>query len=447
MTYFSRFSTKCMMALALTLAISFTTRAEVTVEWVEHWGFIFELFIDEENYENNEAHLMGLSYDQPIDYDSYIGSPDSTLYLPSYIEGEFHSAPLTLIMYGALGGCEELKIVVIPSTVKTIDGAAFANSNVETIICERDYYMEENEPITIGEEAFKGCKRLNSVDFYRPVTELSPYAFMDCPVLNNISFSEDIQLRSIGACAFANCVGLTDFYMPDGVEVIGPGAFANCYNLKQVSLPSGLVRIGNYAFAECGELDNVGLPSSLNYIGDKAFLNCSSLSYISIPKGVVNINEYAFCCCPNLSNLRLHNDIKTIGKFAFAGCSSLPGINLPNALTTIGEDAFLCGEMSCEIWNSENLRDSTMLDICLTQYAWGVNNGRFDHIKIGSNVTAIGDQAFAGHLPDTVICMAPVPPVYSKTDQYERVFALEAYQEAVLRVPRVLIDTYRNADG
>lgn len=449
MNLFYSSASRCILALVLSLMVSFTTRAEVEYRMIEFGGFAFELHLDDENYENNEACLMARLPEQPLS-DMYYAAWDSTLYIPSIIddyEHDYYNIPVTRIMCAALWDIEDVRNVYVPASIKTIEERAFANSNVRSVYFQSDYNEEYTEPITIHQEAFKGCQQLQVVQFYRPIEEFSPYLFMSCPNLTEVDFLCDSQLRKIGTCAFANCVNLTWLPLQAGIEVIGRGAFANCFNLQQINWKSGLTRIEDFAFAECHQLINVSIPSTVNYIGSHAFLNCHSMTYATIPSGVDNIGDYAFCCCSSLSNLRLNNNIKSIGEFAFAGCNSLPGIDLPAALTTIGEDAFLGGDMHCQIWSPENFYDSTSLDISVRQYSWGVMNGLFDHINIGSNVTSIGDQAFAGHAPDTVVCMAPTPPTFTKTDQYERTFSLDTYANAVLRVPNVLVDTYRNTAG
>jgi len=447
MKHFSTTSSRFILVLALILMMTLTTRAEVHYEMVEQWGLVFELHIDEENPDNSEAVLMARSVDQPLDNEVLGYGPDSILYIPSLFQDEYHYLPVTEIMSCAFGGCDELKTVYIPASIKTIGERAFAGSSVETVYFMRDYNEESTEPITIGQEAFRECNRLDAVQFERPIDEFSPYLFMSCPNLVEIMFDYDATVRKIGTCALANCVNLTWMQVPYGLEVIGNGAFANCYNLQRFSFPESVTRIGDYAFAECGQLRYASLPSSLSAIGSHAFLNCSTLTQIVIPSRVVSIKDYAFACCRSLTNLRLHNNLQSIGDFAFAGCASLPGIDLPSSLMTIGRDAFMCGEIHCNIWSSKNLTDSTQLGISIYQYAYDIMDGHFDHINIGSNVTAIGDQAFAGHAPSTVVCMAPNPPTISYDSQHERTFSLDAYANAVLRVPRVLVNCYRNAVG
>ena len=59
----------------------------------------------------------------------------------------------------------------------------------------------------------------------------------------------------------------------------------------------------------------------------------------------------------------------------------------------------------------------------------------------------MNDRTFYGHIPDTIICMAPTPPSFSRTDNTDWVFSIEAYDTTVLCVPQVLVNDYREAYG
>ena len=62
-------------------------------------------------------------------------------------------------------------------------------------------------------------------------------------------------------------------------------------------------------------------------------------------------------------------------------------------------------------------------------------------------VSVINEQTFMGHIPDTITCMAPVPPTYGGNPGNEWIFSLEAYATSVLCVPRVVVNNYREAYG
>ena len=432
-------STKCIGILLFLLAISFTAPATEQLEWVERNGLLFELAYDDETGEG-EARLLFAMPDQHIVYGGAWG-PDSMLYLPTMIDGDFYSFPLTSIMDNAFSGCQDLKEVHIPTSITQIGEYAFHGSNLETIYS--DYSMD---PIAIGEAAFRNCNRLKYFALDRPLYQISNYMFMNCPQLNTLYFFDsNAPLDTIGACAFANCVGMTYMNIPNSVKTIRKGAFANCYNLKRVALSGGITTIEKFAFAECHALTNLVFYDSMTSIGEGAFLNCHALTTVVIPNQIKKVEKFAFYGCSGLKNLYA-SSVTSFGERAFAGCNSLTEIDLSNA-PDIEVGAFLGGHVYCELWNTTNLTDTSNLEICVRSENHSVNEGSLRQITLSDKMTEINDLSFAGHVPDTITCMAPAPPVYTRADNYDLVFSTAAYSTTVLRVPLVLVNSYHNAYG
>ena len=349
--------------------------------------------------------------------------------------------PLTGILEGAFGGCQDLKNVYIPASVTRIGEYAFSGSSLESINFDYD-----TAPISIGEGAFRGCERLSSFTLDRPLYQISNYMFMNCPKLNTLYFFDaNAPLDTVGACAFANCVGLTYMNIPNSVLTIRKGAFANCYNLRRVALSGGITTIERYAFAECHSLNSVVFYDTMTEIGEGAFLNCQAMTTVVIPNQIKKIEDFTFYGCSGLTSLYTQN-VTTIGKRAFAGCNKLTEIDLSKA-TDVGEGAFLGGQVYCELWNTTNLTDTTQLEICIRDENNSANLGSLRDITLGDAMTEINDLTFAGHIPSTITCMAPAPPVYTKNDNYDLVFSNAAYTTSVLRVPQVLVSAYQNAYG
>ena len=342
----------------------------------------------------------------------------------------------------AFSGCRDLKDVYIPVSLTQIGENAFAGSSLETIS-----FTYTKTPISIGEGAFKKCDRLSTVTINRRLNQISNYLFMSCPNLTSVHFNGIItESDKLGACAFANCVNLRNAYIPDAIKVVRKGAFANCYNLQYVGFPNGITSIEDYAFAECHELPEVIIRRpTLQHIGEGAFLNCSTLTSFTIPEAITEVKDFTFYGCSNLAHLYFYN-ITSYGERAFAGCYSLSEIDLSKA-TDIGEGAFLCGKVSCIIWGPNALTDTTFLHISNRYEEINKNQGSLKQITLGSDLTQINNLTFAGHVPDTITCMAPAPPVYTKTDGDEYMFSNDAHDTTVLRVPQVLVDAYRNAYG
>ena len=69
--------------------------------------------------------------------------------------------------------------------------------------------------------------------------------------------SKTYTVRSIGDDAFRGCSGLTSVNIPNTVTSIGSSAFSGCSGLTSVTIPNSVTSIGEYAFASCEKLTTV----------------------------------------------------------------------------------------------------------------------------------------------------------------------------------------------
>lgn len=455
MKIFNRLPNKCLSILLLSLASSVTALGHETSDYIFHKGLVYEIHYDSETPWDGYASLigcassMGLGDEYPIEYDL---EPDSTIILPTEIESEYGVYTLTTIL--GFGGSQDLKVVYVPPTVTKVGKDAFRGTSLESI-----YFYDvnhSNNPITFveseiddsytGGATFQDCKRLKTVEFRRPINQVTTYMFMGCSQLENVYFYAVRDLaEKIGVCAFANCVSLKSFSMPNSVKVIGKGAFANCFNLENVYMSDNITSIGDYAFAECHLLNNLNNSlASVQSLGEAAFLNCWSLTHINLPN-VTTIKDFTFYDCRNLSSITL-NHVTSFGECSFAGCNKLTSVNLTK-VQSVGKEAFTGGQVSCQIWPPEYFRDSTYCHISCRVDQPMVLEGSLKKIILGDAITVLSDYSFSGQIPDTVTCMAPIPPTYNVTLPYESVFNSEAYETSVLRVPKVVVNDYREATG
>lgn len=469
--------TKSLSVLLMALFSCLTASAEVQHEYVTVDGFQYELVYDYDNPSSGYANMIYRDIDwetgdfYQIQYDGW--NTDSIFYIPSSI-GDF---PVTNIM-GGFGGFKDIKTIHVPPTVINISRYAFAGSSLESIYFVGDYYSNDLAPITFKErddyftgwddygegydttyyqdnhsEAFRGCERLSSVVFERPVKKIAGGMFRDCPQLQSVQFyapsyfdPDAMSLNSIGDCAFLNCKKLTHFEMPKSVRVIGNGAFAYCTSLETLDI-SRITDIGDYAFADCNLLDGITTSPSLQSIGEAAFINCTSLSNMSIPSTITAVPDYAFYNCGSIAHLDLKN-VTTFGDRSFAGCYSLTEIDLSKA-QSIGEAAFFGGSIYCVVHDEPNYY-GTILGIGYKEEGWGTAEttlGSLRKITLGENVSHLFDRTFVGHIPDTITCMAPAPPTFSPADNYNWTFSREAYSNTVLCVPKVVVNDYSEAFG
>lgn len=457
--------TKSLCLLVMAFASFLTASAEV--EYVIVNGFIYELNSDPDDpWGGGTATLFDRdcqwytdSLDEwymeyySIEYEDW--NTDSIFYVPSMIG----SYPVTCIN-GGFGGFSDIKTVYIPPTVTRLGRNAFANSSLESIYFIYDGDYNHTEPITFEENhsspqwnssQFRNCKRLSRVVFQRPFANISSFMFADCPRLKSVYCDdsyfapEEMSVDTIGEYAFFNCDSLTHFEIPNSVKVIDEGAFAYCCNLKTINIPDCITSIGDYTFAECHQLQGITLKPSLQSIGQAAFINCHSLTNLDIPDAITTIKGFTFYDCRNLINLNLNN-VTTFGERSFAGCNKLTGIDLTKA-QDIGEGAFLGGKVFCSVWDQPTNYGHPYISIAYREEQWSFNEGSFKKITLGNDVSVLNDATFAGHVPDTITCMAPLPPTYSRTDGRDLVFSNDAYANSVLCVPQILVNDYREAYG
>ena len=120
---------------------------------------------------------------------------------------------------------------------------------------------------------------------------MDDYAYGEAP-WNAYSLVIEKGITSIGNNAFAGCEKLNSVQYPSsGFTSIGDYAFSGC-KVKNVTLPQTLTELGEGAFAGC-QTRNVSIPGSLKKIGDYAFNSCQ-LEGFGIYEGVEEIGEGAF---------------------------------------------------------------------------------------------------------------------------------------------------------
>ena len=181
------------------------------------------------------------------------------------------------LIAGAFNGCK-LTSVIIPGSVKLINSGAFVYcvNLVKVIVAESNphYYSENN---CIIEKSTKklivGCK-----------TSKIPS-----------------DVLSIGENAFYGCKTLRNISIPNGVETIGKDAFYGCESLENVTIPNSVINIDEHAFYGCKSLKDISIPYSVKTMGWDVFNCCDSLKNINYEGSVSEWWEItggrSVCCC------------------------------------------------------------------------------------------------------------------------------------------------------
>ena len=350
----------------------------------------------------------------------------------------------------------------------------------------------------LGERAFNSCSGVSSVSIPSSVITIEWAAFEGTAFYNDPSNWVDNALY-VDNCLIAvkpEVAGET-YEIAEGTRVIGEGAFYKCSSLTSVTIPSSVISIGYGAFIDCSSLSSVSIPSSVKYVGGNVFDgtalyndasnwvdnvlyvdNClinakrdlsgayniaegtriiaeqafsyTSLTSVTVPSSVVNIGPRAFYSIDNLTDIQvesgntaylsengiLHTADKTV-LLCYPEGKKDRTLTIPASLRCFGYDAFDNNSYLDTIkWNAVNFLDysknifphwpyvSTLVIgegvEHIPAYLCNEFSSTLRSLTIPSTVTSVGQDAFAGcgnltvyknysqlQLPDFLITSSP----------------------------------------
>ena len=191
----------------------------------------------------------------------------------------------------------------------------------------------------IGQNAFKNCHSIITIDIPNSVERIDIGAFEGCDSLVDIYIPDSVT--SIGMRAFYGCRSIKDLFIPISVTRIEEAAFAECSSLTSINIPTSITIIDWFVFSNCTSLRNVNIPRSITKIGSGSFEGCTSLKSIYIPDSVESIANEVFSGCVMLEEINIPNSVKSIGYHAFENCVALKEVCIPKSVRTIECEAFL----------------------------------------------------------------------------------------------------------
>lgn len=329
--------------------------------------------------------------------------------------------------------------------VEKIEGKAFADTELTTVICEAMTPPEmqlnsfttntyNNATLYIPEAAMDDYLDMATWGQFKNVQE---YTGTDNPedpdgytkVTSNAGSLEEAMagMQNIARLRILGEINAQDFafirtlsalegidlskctVVDDGAGVanrLPDNAFEKMAKLTDIKIPASVTSIGKRAFAETGIVSMV-LPETIQEIGAKAFMDAKALHEVIIANVSVNVPEMAFYGCTSLTSLVLPAECKEIGASAFANCSALELLGLPSSLETIGESAFA----------------NTAVKI----------------LGMAANVKNIAAKAFDNVALTSVTCLSEVPPVLDPS-----AFMQSVYDNATLKIVRAYEEAYKN---
>lgn len=230
----------------------------------------------------------------------------SNIVIPSSMNGK---AVTTLVDTFKLN--ENIVSVVIPDSVKNINGAFAGCSNLTTIIMPSALEI-------LGSSAFNCASKLTNIEIPNTVTQIGAYCFAGCD-MTSINLPNTITY--IGTQAFADCTKLKSITIPESVESMGTYVFSGCTSLTDVTLPNTITEIPNGCFDGCISLTDMCIPSNVTTIGMFAYRDCTGLTELIFPSNVTSVGTYSFRGCTNINKI-VFNKNMTWGATSFFSISN-----------------------------------------------------------------------------------------------------------------------------
>lgn len=286
-----------------------------------------------------------------VSVDSAVNKNVDKIVIPQTVAYKNKSLTVTSVGDNAFKGYKNLQSVSFPKTVLSIGNSAFEKDSLLTGVVLPDSLSE------IGSEAFEGCVSLKSIRIPQRITSLRMDVFRGCKGLVSVTLNDSV--KSIGDYAFYGS-SIQKLNLPLHLKSIGDLAFANS-SIREIDFPKSLTSIGKKAFMS-SELLHVELSKSLLSIGSGAFENTKVRN---IDVDVEKIPSECFANCDSLKNIRWTDNVKSIGRDAFRGCQSLDKFTIPSSVTDISPSI---------IWECPNITKLTIgkglngLPFCIRKY-------------------------------------------------------------------------------
>ena len=236
--------------------------------------------------------------------------------------------------------------VTLPSTIKSIASTAFYKTGmIENLVIP-------DGCTSVGEKAFK-YSQIKSVVIPTSVETIDTEAFFECKELTEVVCGA----AKIGSMAFKGCTALTRVTLENTKEISSQG-FYGVGAVERIVIPEGCTTIGEKAFKSAGIL-SVTVPKSITSIAAEVFEACASLKSIYhyaeitgtrmyhscsavetlVIENLVNAETYSFYGLSGLKEISLPETLTTVGNYAFAKLG-VEEITIPAAVITIGDSAF-----------------------------------------------------------------------------------------------------------
>lgn len=325
----------------------------------------------------------------------------------------------TVIPEYAFIGCDTLRTITLPASLKTIEEKAFLDESNSGFTCSSLIEICNDSPLLIQ----AGSKNHGGIGYYakhvyRPdigeslIAQAGDYVIFNnspTPYLieylgddTSVTLPDAIDGKNyeIYRSAFSGNETIESCVIPNSVITIGENAFADCTKLRDITLGNAVTFIENDAFQNCNDLAGVYIDdltawcnidfknSAANPLSHAAglYLNGNLVQDLTTPNGITEIKPYTFYGC-SVQSVTLPDSVVTIGAYSFSDCTRLKNVDFGDCVTSIGAGAFYCctNLTNVELGNSVTSIGTGAFGVCTN----------LTNVEFGDSMTSIGEYAFA----------------------------------------------------
>ena len=193
--------------------------------------------------------------------------------IPDYVTFKGTKYPVTLVAASAFENAQ-INSVKLPSKLKEIGLKAFKATNIKELVIPASVKKVEGS-------AFAYCPNLTKVTFAASNMELIEGCFAGCHKLQSVTFPASLT-RDMTYDMFRDCPMLTTVTLPKNLRTVPQQMFSGCKSLRKIDLPATVTKIDGHAFSGCPITDLV--ITNVTEVDDSSFMGCKSLKTITINK-------------------------------------------------------------------------------------------------------------------------------------------------------------------
>lgn len=272
----------------------------------------------------------------------------------------------------------------------------YIGSDTKVIIPETLNYGDSYTINGIRANAFENNDTIKEVVIPASVKTIEGSAFYNCTALESVKI---LGAVTIADSAFNSCTSLKEVSLPDTLETIGDNAFRACAALETLELPEGITVIGDKTFRECAALKTINLPTTLNSLGYNVFQDCAKLEKIEIPANIKGVKSYCFYGCSALSEVTFPVGFTTIESYAFGECSNLATVNQRDSQLNWSNNAII-GEGNEPIYSANMVFDYVEI---LPEYEYTLIDGKIEITKYnGTDADVVIPSFYDGYTVSSI---------------------------------------------